>query len=317
MSVLMSDDFILDAEQYDEFRMWQGLVGPYYTPSVDGAGNLSWTNNGGLANPEAVNIQGRGLTIVGIVEDASDLPQTADDYVTYLVGEEAPYEGYIYDNGTWVDLGIVGRGEQGEPGFSPVVTVSPITGGHQISITDAENTETFNVMDGADGQDGADGVGVPSGGTTGQVLKKASGTNYDTEWGSAGEPATANPLMDGTAAVGTSTKYSREDHVHPTDTSRASATDLSTLSGSFKAFTITLLSNQWLDTGNGIEQTVTSPEFFASGYAYIVSPASASFTDYCAAQIHADDAGNNSMVFYCEDAPTVNLTVNIARVVAT
>ena len=31
---------------------------------------------------------------------------------------------------------------------------------------------------------------------------------------------TASPLMDGTAAVGVSTKYAREDHVHPTDTSR-------------------------------------------------------------------------------------------------
>ncbi len=38
------------------------------------------------------------------------------------------------------------------------------------------------------------------------------------------EPATATPLMDGTAAVGTSTKYARQDHVHPTDTSRAPAT---------------------------------------------------------------------------------------------
>ena len=34
-------------------------------------------------------------------------------------------------------------------------------------------------------------------------------------------PADAAPLMDGTAAVGTSTDYAREDHVHPTDTSRA------------------------------------------------------------------------------------------------
>ena len=34
------------------------------------------------------------------------------------------------------------------------------------------------------------------------------------------DAATTNPLMDGTAAVGVSTKYAREDHVHPTDTSR-------------------------------------------------------------------------------------------------
>ena len=32
--------------------------------------------------------------------------------------------------------------------------------------------------------------------------------------------ATANPVMDGTAAIGTSSKYAKEDHVHPTDTSR-------------------------------------------------------------------------------------------------
>ena len=35
------------------------------------------------------------------------------------------------------------------------------------------------------------------------------------------EAATATPLMDGTAAVGTSTKYAKEDHVHPSDSSKA------------------------------------------------------------------------------------------------
>ena len=34
------------------------------------------------------------------------------------------------------------------------------------------------------------------------------------------DASTANPLMNGTAAVGVSTKYAREDHVHPSDTSR-------------------------------------------------------------------------------------------------
>lgn len=41
--------------------------------------------------------------------------------------------------------------------------------------------------------------------------------------GSSVDPATASPLMDGTAAVGSSDKYAREDHVHPTDTSRQAA----------------------------------------------------------------------------------------------
>lgn len=36
-------------------------------------------------------------------------------------------------------------------------------------------------------------------------------------------PSTGAPAMDGTAAAGTSTDYARADHVHPSDTSRASA----------------------------------------------------------------------------------------------
>lgn len=47
---------------------------------------------------------------------------------------------------------------------------------------------------------------------------------YAPSGGSSVEPATAAPIVDGTAAVGTSVKYAREDHVHPTDTSRAAST---------------------------------------------------------------------------------------------
>lgn len=36
-----------------------------------------------------------------------------------------------------------------------------------------------------------------------------------------GQAASATPLVDGTGAVGTSKRYARGDHVHPTDTSRA------------------------------------------------------------------------------------------------
>ena len=44
-----------------------------------------------------------------------------------------------------------------------------------------------------------------------------------------GAPGTATPLMDGTADAGTSTSFAREDHRHPTDTSRAAAADLDAL----------------------------------------------------------------------------------------
>lgn len=38
------------------------------------------------------------------------------------------------------------------------------------------------------------------------------------------DAATEVPAMDGTAVVGTSVKYAREDHVHPSDTSKLSLT---------------------------------------------------------------------------------------------
>lgn len=37
----------------------ESLDGTTFTPNVDGEGNLSWTNNGGLPNPEPVNIKGQ------------------------------------------------------------------------------------------------------------------------------------------------------------------------------------------------------------------------------------------------------------------
>ena len=49
-------------------------------------------------------------------------------------------------------------------------------------------------------------------------------TYTDEKSGKTVEPATETPAMDGTAAVGSSEKYAREDHVHPTDTSRAAST---------------------------------------------------------------------------------------------
>ena len=50
------DCFTMDENQ-DEFRMWQGLVGPTFFPTVDANGNISWTNNGGLPNPVTQNIR--------------------------------------------------------------------------------------------------------------------------------------------------------------------------------------------------------------------------------------------------------------------
>lgn len=50
------------------------------------------------------------------------------------------------------DTGATGpAGADGDDGFSPVITVTTITGGHRVSITDATGTKSFDVMDGEGG----------------------------------------------------------------------------------------------------------------------------------------------------------------------
>ena len=58
MAEYCRDDFIMTEDTGDSFQMWQGLVGPYFLPNVDESGEISWSNNGGLPNPEPQNIRG-------------------------------------------------------------------------------------------------------------------------------------------------------------------------------------------------------------------------------------------------------------------
>lgn len=69
----------------------------------------------------------------------------------------------IFDIAIARQLGGGGSGgEAGPDGFSPVVTVTDITGGHRISIQDKTKTNTFDVMDGVNGGTGATGNGISS-----------------------------------------------------------------------------------------------------------------------------------------------------------
>lgn len=51
-------------------------------------------------------------------------------------------------------------GEDGEDGVSPTVSVTDITGGHRVTITDADGTKTFDVMDGEDGSGSGGSVDI-------------------------------------------------------------------------------------------------------------------------------------------------------------
>ncbi len=67
-------------------------------------------------------------------------------------------------------------------------------------VDGAAGADGTDGVDGADGADGTDGVGVPVGGTTGQVLRKASGTDHDTEWAN---DTDTNTTVTGLALNGT------------------------------------------------------------------------------------------------------------------
>ncbi|MBQ1716812.1 MAG: hypothetical protein II517_04200 [Ruminococcus sp.] len=65
--------------------------------------------------------------------------------------------------------------------------------------------------------------------TAGDNITIDSNNVISASGGAAIQPYTGNPAMDGAASAGSSDKFARGDHVHPTDTSRASQTDLDTL----------------------------------------------------------------------------------------
>lgn len=119
MADYCTDVFKMAEDTDDSFRMWQGLVGPYYVPIMSNDGTLRWTNNGGLPNPQEVNLmgpQGAGIRIAGIRESAEELPATAPAGDIWLVGEGSPYEGYSFTGGEWLDLGPLTVGPAGPPG---------------------------------------------------------------------------------------------------------------------------------------------------------------------------------------------------------
>lgn len=140
MAEYCNDHFKMVEDTDDSFRMWQGLVGPCYTPVLSNDGTLSWTNNANLQNPEAVNIrgpQGAGIRIAGIVDSVESLPASAADGAIWLVGEGSPYEGYAWISSGWIDLGPLTVGPAGPPGPQ----------GDDYELTEADKQEIAEISE--------------------------------------------------------------------------------------------------------------------------------------------------------------------------
>lgn len=94
---------------------------------------------------------------------------------------------------------------------NPSVTFTPNEDG--MSITAAGSTKNLADTDYVDENGGKIDI-IKVNGTAQTITNKTVDIAVP-------EAATTAPVMDGTAAVGTSTKYAKEDHVHPSDTSKA------------------------------------------------------------------------------------------------
>lgn len=90
------------------------------------------------------------------------------------------------------------KGDKGDKGDTGSTGATGATGpAGATGATGAKGDKGDTGATGATGAAGADGVGVPTGGTTGQVLAKASATDYDTEWVDQGGGSVAlNDLTD-------------------------------------------------------------------------------------------------------------------------
>ena len=116
------------------------LDGATFTPSVDEAGNLSWTNDKGRENPATVNIKGYSPS-VSVKEIAGGKQLIIIDY-----------------NGSkTVDILDGTNGTDGVDGYSPSVNVKEIAGGKQLTIIDHNGSKTIDILDGTNGTDGVDG----------------------------------------------------------------------------------------------------------------------------------------------------------------
>ena len=86
------------------------LDGAIFTPSIDNEGNVSWSNDRGLPNPETVNVrgpQGRAGSVKFIQVNAlPQNPDTIEDDAFYFIpadnaSENRSYEKWAYINGKW------------------------------------------------------------------------------------------------------------------------------------------------------------------------------------------------------------------------
>lgn len=165
----------------------------------------------GLTEQAAITqVNQAGSTQVGNVNDAGNAKiaeiNEANSHSPQINQETGKWQTWDSETESYVDTEIDAQGpqgqqgadgtpgEQGEPGVSagfgePTASATTLAYGEQatvsVSASGPDTAKVFNfefgIPQGAPGSGGG-GQGVPAGGTTGQVLAKASDSDYDTQW---------------------------------------------------------------------------------------------------------------------------------------
>lgn len=193
-------DLPLDTINFEDIP--SGVSGYTFLPSINEEGVLSWTNNGGLKNPDPRNVVGPagetgeqgekgddGFSPIITVDDSSskvykitiqDATHTEDVEIKKEgaqgpagpkgdkgdkgdQGEVGP-QGAKGDTGAQGPQGIKGdKGDNGTDGFSPIIFETATPTGYNITITDRTHTSTISLVNGAKGDKGDTGEQGPQG----------------------------------------------------------------------------------------------------------------------------------------------------------
>ena len=186
------------------------------TGATGPTGSTGAQGNPGPANSLAIGTVTTGAPGSSAAASITGTPPTQTLSLTIPRGDQGPIgntgstgsqgvQGPKGDKGDTGNTGLTGPANSlaigtvttGAPGSSAAASITGTPPAQTLSLTiprgDVGATGSQGIQ-GIQGNPGADGATIP--------------------------PATVAPLMSGTAAVGTTTKYAREDHRHPTDTSR-------------------------------------------------------------------------------------------------
>jgi len=104
------------------------------------------------------------VILKGEAEQAAERAEEAVEHYPRIV--DGVWEVWDAQEGAFVSTGVQALGVDG---VSPTITVATITGGHRITITDANGTHTVDVLDGENGDAGRGIVSIRKTGTAGLV----------------------------------------------------------------------------------------------------------------------------------------------------